>query len=143
MIFIFCQGYLHALDTQSTLNIYHEIFSSLVDNRKIIVYTKDKELRQVFKHSNQIELSDSISHATIILLSSKEDLAPINALFSKGGRLPIVFTTKYKLLKESHHIIGAFYWKKGRSQLLFIKNRLDKHQIYLPEKYRSFIVDEL
>jgi len=143
LILLLYYSHLYALDTKSTLNIYHELFTSLLSNKKIIVYTKDKELRHVFESSNKIVLCDSIKEATIILISSISGLAPIDEELLNGALHPIVFATDYRLLKRSNSIIGAFYWKKGRSQLLFIKHRLNKYDIHLPPKYRAFMVDEL
>ena len=56
---------------------------------------------------------------------------------------PIIFVTNYHFLKISDEIVGAFYWRKGRSQLLFIKKRLQQHDITLPKEYQSFMIDEL
>jgi hypothetical protein len=137
------QGCLYALDTKSTLNIYHELLSSLLGNKDIILYTKDKELSHVFKSSSKIVLTDNIKNATIILISSSSDLISIDERLLTSSLHPILFATDYRLLKKSKSIIGAFYWKKGRSQLLFIKHRLDKYKIHLAPKYRAFIVDEL
>ena len=55
----------------------------------------------------------------------------------------ILFVTKYQLLKISEDVVGAFYWKKGRSQLLFIKKRLERHNIKLPTEYQNFMIDAL
>jgi len=143
LILLLYYSHLYALDTKSTLNIYHELFTSLLGNKKIIVYTKDKELRHVFESSNKIVLCDNINEATIILISSTSGLIPINEKLLNSVLHPIVFATDYRLLKRSNSIIGAFYWKKGRSQLLFIKHRLNKYDIHLPPKYRAFMVDEL
>lgn len=143
LIFIIIQAYLYGLDTKSTLNIYHEIFTSLLSQKPMIVYTKNKELSHVFKTSNKIVLSDNIKNATIILVTSQSDLIFIEKRLRNDISHSIIFATDYRLLKKSKYIIGAFYWKKGRSQLLFIKRRLYKHNIHLPDKYRGYMVDEL
>ncbi len=143
MILIFLNVGVYALDTQSTLNIYHEIFSSLLGSQKMKVYTRDKELRQVFKHSKKIVLSDTLANSTIILVSSQSDLRRYKKEHIEKLNHIIMFATDYRLLKKYDNIVGAFYWKKGRSQLLFIKHRLDKYHIKLAPKYRAFIVDEL
>jgi hypothetical protein len=134
---------LYALDTKSTLNIYHEIFSSLFGEKMISVYTKDKELRHVFQYSKKIILSDNVANATIVLVSSKANLITLKKEILENNANPIMFTTNYRLLQESNNIVGAFYWKKGRSQLLFIKPRLDKYNIHLTPKYKPFVIDEL
>lgn len=42
-----------------------------------------------------------------------------------------------------NEIVGAFYWRKGRSQLLFIGKRLKNHDITLSSSYRKFIIEKL
>jgi hypothetical protein len=46
------------------------------------------------------------------------------------------------LIKKVKNAVGALYWKKGRPQLFFIKNRLDKYRIQLPSEYRGYLTDE-
>jgi len=112
----------------------------------ISVYTDDKEYRKVFATSKRMVLSGSPEKSDIILITNRATLFQIMRerqwAVSKDER-PILFVTDYRLLKNSFDIVGAFYWKKGRSQLLFIKNRLDAYNITLPTEYKNFIVDEL
>ena len=110
------------------------------------MYTKDKEYRNVFSHSKRIFLSDKLEEADIVLIT--EEGALDNILYTinvnmDGGKKPIIFVTNYHFLKISDDIVGAFYWRKGRSQLLFIKNRLKQHDITLPKEYQNFMIDEL
>jgi len=62
---------------------------------------------------------------------------------SPGDKQPILFATDYHILKASKDVIGAFYWKKGRSQLLFVRKRLKAHGIILSNEYQQYIIDEL
>ena len=143
LILLLYYSHLYALDTKSTLNIYHEIFSSLLGEKSVSVYTKDKELRHAFQSSEKIVLSDNVTNATIVVVSSKAELIALKKEFLVNNAKPMMFTTDYRLLQESNNIVGAFYWKKGRSQLLFIKPRLDKYNIHLAPKYKPFVIDEL
>ena len=138
-------GHLYASDTQSTLKIYHKIFSALVDKEKIAIYTVDRELRDVFSHSKKIVLSNEPEYADIVLLTNSGVYSKVHKklLSYNGSTKPILFSTHYRLLEESDDVVGAFYWRKGRSQLISLKNRLGKHNIHLPEKYKVFIVDGL
>lgn len=91
-------------------------------------------------------LSDDPEKSDIILVTDRSTLFKImreRQWDDKKDEKPILFVTDYRLLEFSFDIVGAFYWKKGRSQLLFIKNRLDAYNITLPNEYKNFIVDEL
>lgn len=145
-LFIILYGQLHALERESTLKMYHGIFTALSSKTPISVYTTDKEYRDVFIHSKKIVLSNTPEESDIVLVTDERTLK--NILYVKNttrnfDREPIIFVTNYHFLKMSEKIVGAFYWRKGRSQLLFIKNRLKQYNISLPRAYQSFMVDEL
>ena len=111
----------------------------------ISVYTTDTEYRKVFTTSKRIYLSSKPEESDIILITNKSTLNTILKRndTDKSVKKPILFVTNYRFLKDSEDIVGAFYWRKGRSQLLFIKKRLKEHNIRLPEAYQNYTIDEL
>ena len=134
------------MDRESTLKMYHSIFAALSPKASINVYTNDKEYRDVFSHSKRIFLSDKFEEADIVLVTEESTLSNIlyrTKVNTYDSKKPIIFVTNYHFLKMSDDIVGAFYWRKGRSQLLFIKKRLNQHDITLPQEYQSFMIDEL
>lgn len=146
LLLILLYGHLYALERESTLKMYHQIFSSLVSKPMIHVYTDDREYRKVFATSKRILLSGDPGKSDVILITDRSTLFKImreRQWADKKDERPILFVTDYRLLKNSFDIVGAFYWRKGRSQLLFIKNRLDAYNITLPKEYEDFTVDEL
>ena len=123
-------GHLYALERKSTLKMYHSIFAALSQKTPVNVYTNDEEYRDVFKHSKNISLSDKLEEADIVLVTEERALNTILYRVNKDrDKKPIIFVTNYHFLKISNKIVGAFYWRKGRSQLLFIKSRLKEHNI--------------
>jgi len=139
-------GHLYALEKESTLKMYHRIFAALSPKASITVYTKDKEYRDVFRHSKRIFLSDKLEESDIVLITEGRTLSNILSsikINTDFGKKPIIFVTNYHFLKMSNDIVGAFYWRKGRSQLLFIEKRLKEHNITLPKEYQNFMIDEL
>ena len=146
ILLILLYGHLYALERESTLKMYHQIFSALVSKPIINVYTNDKEYKDVFVYSKRISLSEKPEESDIVLITDEFTLHSVlrkNRIEQSTNKKPILFVTNYRFLKRSTDIIGAFYWRKGRSQLLFIKNRLDKYGIVLPPEYKDFSVDEL
>ena len=134
------------LDRESTLKIYDQIFSSLVNRPQIYVFTDNKQYRDVFRHSKNFILTDRFGKSDIILITNEEAFNKIRQEILAGNfvaKKPILFVTDYGLLKRSTDIVGALYWRKGRSQLLFVKDRLKKYLIELPQEYKNFLVDEL
>ena len=109
------------------------------------MYVNDDEYRQVFSTSKRLHLVSDPKEADIVLITNERTLSRVFAQNQTSviGKKPILFVTDYHLLDRSEEIVGAFYWRKGRSQLLFVKNRLDKYNITLPDEYQRFTVDEL
>jgi len=141
IVFIMSHWQLYALDKVSTLKIYHHLFSVLTHKEKALVYVKDKAYINVFKGSKKILLVSSPMKAEVILITDESMLNEF-----KDMDLPkksIFLTTNYRYLKRCNKIIGALYWRKGRSQLLFIKKRLEHSNIVLPSAYQKFIIEEL
>jgi hypothetical protein len=139
-------GHLYALEKESTLKIYHRIFAALSSKASIAVYTNDKEYRDVFRHSKRIFLSSKIEESDIVLITEERTLNHVLYRIKVNTEIenkPILFVTNYHFLNKSDDILGAFYWRKGRSQLLFIKKRLKEYNITLPKEYQSFMIDEL
>jgi len=56
-----------------------------------------------------------------------------------NGNKKIFFTNNYDLLLKNEQFIGAFFWSKSRPNIVFVKNRLTKRNIILPEIYDKFI----
>lgn len=146
LILILGYGQLYGLDQESTLKFYHHLFHALYDSKNISVYSNDAEYNEVFSHSTEIKLVSSPYAADFVLITKKSALPKVLAKGKLREHIPsdtIVFVTDYRLLKASKDIVGAFYWKKGRSQLLFIKNRLNAKHISLPNEYNKYIIDAL
>ena len=111
----------------------------------VSVYTDDQEYKKVFATSKRIFLSKKPEEADIILITNRSTLRHMlkRNKVNQNAEKPILFVTDYRFLKDSEDIVGAFYWRKGRSQLLFVKKRLEKQAIRLPKAYQNFMVDEL
>jgi len=141
----FFWGHLFAMDAKSTLNVYYELFSSLTHKEKFSVYVSDKELKEIFSHSKRFVSSQDPSQADVVLLTDEASYFHVKRVLSskEGVSMPIFFTTDYHLLADHPEFIGALYWKKGRSQLLFIKPRLQVYHIDLPQEYDPFIIESL
>lgn len=54
----------------------------------------------------------------------------------------IGITGSYKSLRDSEKYIGAIYLRKERTQIVFIKERLESNHFTLPDKYKKHIITE-
>jgi hypothetical protein len=138
MILILAYTQMFALDKESTLKIYTKILSSIFPTKKQInVYVPNREYYDILKSSNKLNVVDDIKKASIAIVTNLKELQSVKKL----NKDIEIFATNEKLLFQDQSIVGAFYWKKGRSQLLFIKNRLDRYHIKLSDEYDKFIIE--
>ena len=78
---------------------------------------------------NRIELT-TLEKANIVLFSDK----------AYGRKLTIV--NAYKKLRLNKQSIGAIYLKKGRTQIVFIQERLERNGLKLNAKFKKHLLHE-
>ena len=94
----------------------------------------------VYEHNPSISLRGSTftyvieqcSHADMVYGSRFETLPQACKTLPR-------FTTEYELFQNDEHVIGAFYWRKGRPQLRFSKERCEKFNIFLPPELVRYV----
>ena len=64
-------------------------------------------------------------------------------LFSnKVNKNKLTITSSYKALRTNKNSIGAIYVKKGRTQIIFIEERLKEHGLSLPSSFKKNLLSE-
>jgi len=113
--------------------IYRIILDALFPSYKTVkIWTDNPEKRGVFFHLGKATVVASPKEADILILSKKETKLPNK----------MVFVTQYPLFSfYKNQVIGGFYWKKGRPNILFIRKNLDKYHIQLPQSLQKYIVE--
>lgn len=101
-----------------------------IKNVPIVVYEHNPSIS--LEGSAFINLDEHCSHADIIYGSSFETLP------ESCQSLPR-FSTDYDAFQKDDHVIGSFYWRKGRPQLRFDKERCDRFEIFLPEELVRYV----
>lgn len=136
---------LYALDEKSTLKVYDKLLSVLIPQKNTIhVYVSDQEYKNALKKEKKIVFVDRFEDADFILLSDESTLEQYKQYRKRHPEhTALVFATKYRFLKNCHDAVGALYWRKGRSQLLFIAPRLKHYNITLPPSFEKFEIEAL
>ena len=106
----------------------------MVQKQSVSVYCDSDEYKEILFRSQHIRLVAEPEEADIILQTE------FNSHFNTAK---IIFTTKYAILKKNPHIVGAFYWSKGRPQIVFIRKRLEKKHLDLASELKKYIVESL
>lgn len=128
-ISVFFISLLYSASSES--RIISLIFNSLY-SKDAIVYTEEEDKIKIIKEAG-FDLADSCEDATLFFSSYKIENCQDRPLF----------TSSYKVLKEDQNAIGAFYWKKGRPNIIFVKSRLEYFELKLPTELKKYEVTEL
>ena len=113
----------------SDLNIekVNGVLSSIKsDNNPLTYYTADTK----FMNKLHIPKSDSSQKADVLLF-------PKNKKVKKT-----MIVNSYSDLKNNKKSIGAIYMKKGRTQIMFVDERLKAKGLKLSPKYSKYIIKE-
>ncbi|MCK4441454.1 MAG: hypothetical protein KAU90_05570 [Sulfurovaceae bacterium] len=103
------------------------LLSSLkLHNKPLTYYSTDK----IFMNKLTVLKADSSKKADIILF-------PKNKKVKKT-----IIVNNYNDLKNNKKSIGAIYMKKGRTQIMFVDERLKAKGFNLSSKYSSYIIKE-
>ena len=118
--------------------ILEKIFTDLLGKEKVrVLILGDKERtvsKRLRRFSEKIDQVGSCEDADLVLLAGR----------LKGG-LPEVCGDKplFSLRREDvfkfESCVGAFYWKKGRPNILLIRERLEERKLYLPPEYNRYM----
>lgn len=89
----------------------------------------------IISHSTHMESVSAPQDADFLLLESE---VPTEL---KGDA--VLFSTSLDLFTHDDRIVGAFFWQKGRPNLIFLRSRLEQHNLTLSSDFDTFIEDEL
>ena len=130
VFFILNIQFSNAFDIETASKIFDKLFYAVLQKEEIFVFTKDEEYKKVFINSKYLKIVDNPIKCDIILANDKNDL--------KNSNNKIVFTNEKELLEEQENVIGAFYWNKGKPEIVFMKERIEKNNLKLQEGFEKY-----
>lgn len=136
VLLVFWSLNLHGADSSAiAAKIIDKVVVSFFPDTKIYAWGENTEHAQIIRNSSRMEFSSTPSRAYFILVSKK---IPENL-----HEDTIIFTTEYDLLAKDQRVVGAFFWQKGRPNLLFLRDRLQSSNLKLGREFDKYIEDEL
>jgi len=111
------------------LKLYEKIFSSIYPSQKLKIYSDDT-VSELLKKSDMFIIVSTCDDANILIGK--------NFSFDKKCTNKPQFATSYNSFINNENVIGAFYWRKGRPQIKFKKDILNKFNITLPKSLEKF-----
>jgi len=133
LILLLVSNVLFASDTQLESAIFNKILKAVTakEHPKVYIYTQNEALE---KYPAAFVLVKHCKDADVVVLSTLKNMPEA----CKGK---ILFGTRYAHLRNPQ-VIGAFFWQKGRPNILFYRDRLAKNHIKLDASFEKYIEDE-
>ena len=133
--FLFINTLLFSSDLQTEEKIYKLIIHNLIPQQKEIKAWGDTPKNQ--------EILKTIPGVTVVTSPKTADFLLLNNKKASNSKA-LIFVTNFKLLEKMQNIaVGGFYWQKGRPNILFLRQNLQKNNIHLPKSMQDFIEDEI
>ena len=132
LIFLFIST-IYADDIKLKASIFNNITCAISSKDKPMIYLHTK-IKSLTTYPGDLIITQNCEKADVVLLSSTKNIP--TACNDK-----ILFGTRYSHLKNKH-VIGSFFWQKGRPNILFYKDRLQKNHIKLDSSFDKYIETE-
>ena len=117
-----------------------EIVKNLVEvidksNTSVWIDHDDSDLMESLE-LKQLNVVKTCKNAKVLILSSEKSI-PKHCI-SKP-----ILVLDYDLLAKHSNAVSAFFWKKGRPNIVFIKKRLQYFSISLPPTYEKYVEEQI
>ncbi len=138
LLALFCTLSLAASDTSINLQvkILEKILNEISINKEKIIWSDNKTICQAMKKNKHIHTTPDHKQATIVILQDKNNLP-------KKCADCIIFVLDYELLSKVPKSFGAFFWKKGRPNIVIIKSRLKTLSIQASSDLDPYIEEKV
>jgi hypothetical protein len=113
------------------LKLYDSILPKIYTKNIISVYIQDSEIKTLLQKSRHFKITNRCENAELII-GKYPDMLDYDC-----QNIPI-FATSYRSYKNIQNAIGAFYWRKGRPQVKFNLNTIERYNLYLPQNLKKY-----
>jgi len=130
VLFLLIGTGIYANDMQLEAAIFNKVIMAITQKQspKVYIYRSNEALQS---YPGKLEIVARCKDADIVILSTLKALP-------EACKNKILFGTRYQHLYENR-VIGAFFWQKGRPNILFYEQRLDFNHIKLDVSFNKYI----
>ena len=121
---------LFASDTELAIKIYLSIARACTGKSEPKFYLHGDV--KTLQGTKDITAVYTCEEADIVILSTMEQLP-------EACQNKLLFTSRYKIFSKTPEVIGAFFWQKGRPNIIFRRESLEKHHITLDSTFDKYI----
>jgi len=130
LLVLFLVTSIYASDSKKASGIFNLIVKEITKKENSSVYLH-KGIESIEKYPGNLKIVTECKDADIIILSTTRDIP-------KECNKKLLFGSRYSHLKNPN-VIGAFFWQKGRPNILFYQKRLNTHNIKLDSSFNRYI----
>ncbi|MCD6190081.1 MAG: hypothetical protein J7K14_00890 [Sulfurimonas sp.] len=130
LLVLFLVTSIYASDSKKASGIFNLIVKEITKKENSSVYLH-KGIESIEKYPGNLKIVTECKDADIIILSTTRDIP-------KECNKKLLFGSRYSHLKNPN-VIGAFFWQKGRPNILFYQKRLNTHHIKLNSSFNRYI----
>jgi len=136
ILFIFCGSLLNASEKEYAAKIIKNIVE-VIDTPKTLVWV-DQEGSELIGSEGlkQLHIVKTCKEAKVLILLNGKGIP--RSCVDKP-----ILVLDYELLTKYSNAVSAFFWQKGRPNIVFIKKRLEKYSISLPSTYDKYVEDKI
>lgn len=117
--------------------IIEKIISNISIHEVITVWSDNKGLIAEFRKSSNIITTDDCDKANIVVVEDAKNIE------DEDCRNKPIFVLNYNLLKDIPESFGAFFWKKGRPNIVIIKPRTLSHGIVVTKELEAYVEEKI
>lgn len=123
-------------DSKLKIEILKKVVTGIQYNETMKIWSDDPKIMAAFHSAKQFNVAGRCEEADIIILKDKENLPEVCLRAN-------VFVLNYKLLNDIPKSFGAFFWKKGRPNIVLIEPRVKKCDIALSEELLAYVEEKV
>ncbi len=116
--------------------ILNKIVSGIVQNNTLRIWSDNEAINDFFRSTELYQVVLTCADADIIVLENEESL-------SKSCKKGNIFVLSYELLNKVPQSFGAFFWKKGRPNIVFIESRIEAQGLILSDRLIPYIEEKV
>jgi len=118
--------------------IMNRILRALTGKQASIhVYYAGTRLPKSLLKNPEVILTARPENADVVLVDSRRADARLTHLHKP------ILTLDYGALRDYPNAVGAYFWQKGRPNIIMIRARLDRERIRLPAEFDRYIEDSI
>lgn len=116
--------------------ILEKVIGDISITKELKVWTDNQDLHNELLQHSELAVVSNCEEATVLILENSENLK--NGCLNKH-----IFVLNYSLLSQIEYSFGAFFWKKGRPNIVIIEPRIRMQSIGITKDLEPYLEERV